>query len=165
MAKNQEKKSTLNLLAITILVVVILVILAVVYFTSVPGGPNGTPYGTVCVGKSGFVCSNYTYGHTTGNLTLSIEQATGQNWLTTKILFVSDNLNYSNVANLSWNSSNVVEISGGLKEYNIRYVSIPISGPVPVGTTHAGQLWAKYQLIPNGTFQYESVAQVDLDAS
>ena len=145
-----------------ITVVIGLVLLIVVLAVLVPqllytGSESAS---TPCLGEVGNIYTNYCYNvvylHSNGNISATFNWSSNYTWSDVEILFVPYNsLDANNLSNLAWNSSAVVKISNGL-EYGTRIIniSVPATGSVPVNQKITGQIWARYKLDTNSTFQY-----------
>lgn len=107
--------------------------------------------------NTSFACENPYYNYTTGGLTIAIIQKTGYNWTRVSVRFVPAGTirAESDVPYLSWSPPQAVNVTGGLLNDTLKYVSIPItSGPVAVGTNITGSIWAKYQFLIGGRISY-----------
>ncbi len=128
--------------------------------TTVIGG--GRLPSTFCIASSGYLCQNYTYSAATGNFTATIGQATGSDWTNATFGFQPNSVPLYNSSIPSFPDGTSIPISS-LNSSQIAEVSIPVSGPVPAGTTQSGTLWAEYQMY-GGTY-YSEIASVDMSAS
>lgn len=145
-------------------IIIIAVIIIFLYWFYLPVG--GTPLDDYCIAQQGFQCTfPLLYNHTTGNLTLTVGQNTGQNWAIAEVLFVPNNTNYQNISMLMWSSPNATLIDSGLQTGASKLISVRISNPVPIGTTASGWLWAKYGLNSSSEAKYIQIGQVKLKAN
>ncbi len=148
------------------LIVAALIVAAVVVFglylllrpETLSSGSTGA-----CIVSPGYKCSGTVYTAATGNLSASIGQSTGSGWAAASFLFVPEGTAYTNgVPDISWNSSTAV--TGGLASGGVDQVSLRVSGPVGIGTSVSGTIWARYQLNAGGTVYYAEVAAVKATA-
>ena len=103
------------------------------------------------------------YNHTSGNLTVVISQSTGSSWSVAYFLFVPAGTQYSNgVPLVNWNAS--VLLPNVFASGSSVSVTLPVSGPVAIGTHVSGTVWSKYQFNVGGTFYYLKVGTVNTTA-
>ncbi len=129
-----------------------------------------------CVGQPGFICQNAAYSHTTGNIIVTIGQATGTNWVTPiYIEFVPQGTGF--ISNLPpFNSVDYNSLSSGLTSGGTTTVTLGVgtltaaspsifagTGAVAAGTTVSGQIWAEYTV--GSTTYYVEMASLNLAAT
>ena len=141
---------------------VIAVILIALYALGVFNGSLLRTNG--CVATSGFECSNPVYEHNTGNVVVIFGQDTGQTWTTANIAFVNQSFT-SNVLITGIAGLPQSVIANGLITSTPIQVSIPISGPVSIGTPMSGYFWVSYTTRASPSTLYQEVAIVTLKAS
>ena len=127
--------------------------------TTVPGSNN---LGTTCVAQSGYLCQNPAYSATTGNFTATIGQSTGTDWTNATFGFQPNSAPVYSYSVPSFPYGTSVPI-GSFNSSQVAYISIPVSGPVPAGTTQSGTLWAEYNV--SGSTYYAEIASVSMSAS
>ena len=125
--------------------------------TTVPGSNNPR---TTCVAQSGYLCQNPKYSATTGNFTTTISQITGTDWTNVTFGFQPNSAPVYTVPSFPYGTS--VQINS-FNSSQVANVSIPVSGPVPAGTTQSGAIWAEYNV--SGSTYYAEIASVSMSAS
>ena len=98
--------------------------------------------GNSCAASPGYYCSGLSYSHLTGNVVVTVGQATGVNWASTAFLYAPTN------AAMTANAPSVMfanVISIGLVTGTTNTIAFPVaSAPVPLGATTSGEIWACY---------------------
>jgi hypothetical protein len=155
-----------TLVALTI--VILLIGVSIFYLGT--SNPGVLLQGEQCIAASGYLCKNPVYNHSTGNIIVTLGQDTGTNWSTANFLFVPQGTTVlngvqsisftSNPANTLYNTVN----KGLPSEQNVT-VSFPVSGLVNINTTATGTIWVQYTTRQNSTFQYASMALINIKAS
>lgn len=147
--------------AIKIVIVIAIIVIALLYLTR-PEPVDTASIGTTCSIQQMYQCRFPIYYHATGNLTIALEQNTGSNWSIVSLIFVPQNVSYSNgIPEIYWNSTTTETIIGGMPSGTFVNATLPISGPVNYGTKCTGFIWAKYQLTSGGTVEYTELTQVN----
>ena len=161
MAKNKKTKLKLKWL-ITATVATAFVIIWLVSNWPV----EGAPLGSGCFSNTSFFCSHLAYYHSTGNLSIEISQHTNHTFLNVKIAFIPKGTTYSsNVSEFPWNTPNVATLNQSASSGSTFNVTLPVSGPVPIGTYKRGTIWIRYIQHTNGTMQYIEVSNVTIEAT
>ena len=155
------------------LVVIAVAVLAVLFIffhhQAVNAAPNTTkstvPQNTgKCIALLGYTCDNITYSRSTGNITATVGQATGNNWSTVEVIFVPNGTAYSHgVPLVNWPNATV--INGGLKTGQAAKVQMHASGPVSAGVVATGQVWVSYQTVVGANREYASIGFTTVTAS
>lgn len=154
-----DKKGSWWRLSVTMLIIIIAVYLLLLVWN--PGG--GVTISASCFARPGFYCGGSNY-YSNGTATFVVGQDTNANWSSVEIMFVQNSIFNKNITTLpSWNT-NSTQINGGLQEGVNKFVSIHISGSVPIGTIYNGSLWAKYQINSNTGIQYVEIGSVTVKA-
>jgi hypothetical protein len=158
-------------------ILVIAVVMVALFSLGILGG--GTPFGTTCLAQSGYVCSSPIFSATSGNLLVTVGQATGTNWATANIIFVPAGVSTSNPLAL-FNTANIdaaigfgnnAVLYGGLITEQQAVVNVVVANIITPGTsfkvgqTTSGTLWAQYQTVANGPFYYAQLSTVTLKAA
>ncbi|MDE1860498.1 MAG: hypothetical protein KGH72_02155 [Candidatus Micrarchaeota archaeon] len=157
-------------------ILVIAVVMVALFSLGILGG--GTPFGTTCLAQSGYVCSQPVFSSVTGNLLVTVGQASGNNWATANVVFVPAGTATTGIltpAYFTAANTGIVfnSIVGGLSAEQQTQVTVPINGVVTnkpfyaIGSTVQGTLWAEYTIAgPTSSANYfAQLATVTLKAS
>ncbi len=145
-------------------ILVIAVVLAALFALGVF---NGGSLGTACVAQSGFLCKISVLSAASGNLIVTVGQATGSTWYSANVAFLNSTLvSSANTAAFYTATSNSVAL-GTLQSGTSQQINLPIVQSVSsVGTSITGQLWARYTTSSGGaTFYYTEIGVVTAKSS
>jgi hypothetical protein len=128
----------------TFTAVALVTIIFGVFITTESGFRGDAFCGTGCIASSGFYCSGLSYSHATGNLTMTLGQATGQSWQAWGVAYVPQGTSLSEgIPDVTFIPVN--DADGALPSGATRVVSLPASAPdTPVGRAISGAIWACY---------------------
>lgn len=171
-------------------ILIIAVVLAALFSLGVFSG--GANLGTACIASSGFLCSQMSYSHTTGLISLTLGQNTGQEWYTANVMFVPQGVSMTNgvpswfvAASGSYAGTNTMAVitnwvSGQQLSLNTNTVA-PYSNsqqlastnpmaPTAVGASTGGAIWVAYTTSPPTsspapTVQYQQIASLTAKAT
>jgi hypothetical protein len=168
-------------------ILIIAVVLAALFSLGVFNG--AAALGTACIASSGYYCGQVTYSHTTGLISLTIGQNTGQNWVTANMIFVPQGapMSAAGIPNvfaapltgvlaapnqydviLSWVSGEQITLNNAASGTASSDLSPNLGAPVttnPVGQSAAGTIWVAYTTTSGGTVQYAQIASLTLKAT
>ncbi len=143
------------------IVIVVVVIVAIVLSVALLSGQShqSVGYASLCTGATPNTCSNAVYNHATGNLSVSITQNSGYNWTIVNILFVPSGTAMENgVPVISWNSSTA--LTSPVNDAAPTTVVLKVSGPISIGASRSGSIWAQYKLTSNAQVLYVEIGNV-----
>jgi uncharacterized protein (UPF0333 family) len=144
-------------------ILIIAIVLVALYALGVFSG-GASSLGTACISQTGFVCQNPVYSHSTGNVMLTVGQASGINWVTANVAFIPTGTSVPSTPT-SFPTGNA--ISGGLASGNTASILLPVSAnTIAVGQTETGQIWAEYTTSSGGssTPYYAEIGTITLKA-
>jgi hypothetical protein len=150
--------------------IVLLVIIALFLFGL--GGFGGSEYqasGFGCKPDPNFSCHAPIYSHYSGNITVTISQSSGTKWTTANFVFVAQGITSSNgIPSISFTSNPANTLYGktgsGLLSQQSISITLPVSGPVQVGTRATGTIWAAYTTTGTQTY-YAQIATIYIPAT
>ena len=126
---------------------------------------SGQGLNTACIALSGYICSNPIYSHSTGNLIVTVGQATGTSWATANIVYVPQGTTTSSgVPSVTWSNPPGNYLSSGLVSGQTASVTLYVSGAVNTGTTADGSIWAQYTESGTTSIYYSEIGTVTLKA-
>ncbi len=157
-------------------ILIIAVVLAALFALGVFNGSNLS--GNSCQATPGFLCSNPTYSHTNANISVTLGQETGINWIGANFVFVPSATPFvSGVPAISFNApgpANVTLYNTGLVSGAEATLNLSVNNtsfPVAVGSPIVGTIWAQYTYVTGaagaartGT-SYAQIAALNLRAS
>lgn len=162
----------------TILVISVIILIALLIISAYPRiyiGCNNQIYGgrNACIASSGFLCQSPVYLHTTGQISVTIGQATGTNWASANFVFVPQGtaclVTNPAIPNISFISypANTMLANMGLITGQTATLTLPVNGsaPIAVGTAVTGAIWVQYTKQGSSTSQYHQIAEVQVKAS
>ncbi|MDE1768505.1 MAG: hypothetical protein KGH64_03330 [Candidatus Micrarchaeota archaeon] len=122
---------------------------------------------TSCVAAYGYQCSNISYSHATGNVTLTVEQVGGAGWTSANVYFVPQGTPEADGVPIIITipapaTANVIK--SGLPRFVPRTVTLGVSGPVKLGVVQFGNLWVDYTTNSSNTHYYFQFATITLKA-
>ena len=137
-----KKKSWSSKLVIALFLTLILVGLFI-FFQSVTGN-NSLP-GSPCVSGPGYVISNCTYSHITGNLTIIFAQNRDSLWTSWAIAYAPQGSPLSNMTEVAKVPFSMMPNAKTLSSGQNVKVILPVSSPnTPIGTPTEGIIYACY---------------------
>lgn len=152
-------------------ILVIAVVMVALYYLGILNG-NQSSGPTTCVPNAGFMCYGPLYSATSGNIVITVGQATGVRWLSANIAYVNTGTNENNPATLfTAGTENTVYSNNGLSSGESEAVTVPVSTPnadaggTRIGDTYSGEVWAQYTQSGGQGFYYVQLATAKLKAS
>ena len=138
---------------------------------------NGSAFAvTACTASSGYQCTNPTYSHGSGNLSITFGQNTGTGWNSANVLFVNQTFQ-STVSTDSptalatlFNSVQANTLYGasgtGLASGQVVSLTLPVSSKTStkLGTVMNGYIWVEYTTAAGGAPSYAQVATIQAKA-
>ncbi len=156
-------KLILGFLAVAVLLLIYLFIQVFNYFE-----PHTATIQLNCISNTPpYQCPALVYDHTTGNITVQLEQSTGTNWTSTSIFFIpqgTPTIDGTPVTIMRNGSGSVV--AGGLNNNQFISITLAVSSPAvtAIGTSAIGEIWAKYTTSNGGPY-YSELAKVNVKAT
>ncbi|MDE1860497.1 MAG: hypothetical protein KGH72_02150 [Candidatus Micrarchaeota archaeon] len=156
-------------------ILIIAVVMVALFSLGVLGG--GSPLGTTCLAKSGYVCSQPLFSSVTGNLLVYVGQSTGNNWASANVLFIPAGAPTAGILIPSYfiaaNTGRAFNAIGGLINSQTVQITVPVNGVMPgtpyskPGTVVQGTLWAEYTItgLSQGSNYFAQLGTVTLKAS
>lgn len=165
MVENSKKTRLILKGAIAIIIIMALYLLLIFYMSTI--GPSAlNPAPTNCFPNAGFSCTNLTYNPSTENVTFIFNQHTINNWSNVEIIFVPSGTQFLNeTPNISWNSTEAIQIKGALLQNNNVIISVPINETTLAKAHGAGSIWARYYITNNETVQYTEISLISIRTS
>ena len=177
--KNLKLQSAMEYLMTYGWAILIIAVVMVALFSL--GILGGSPLGTTCLPQSGFECTNPVFSHANGELSATLGQNSGTNWVTSNIVFVPQGVPTSNI-DPNYFVGNSISVGAVNNGQVISVTDLPIvtwspcngcsaTAPVTlstapaVGYTQAGTIWAMYTVPGSPTEYFAEVATVTLKAA
>jgi hypothetical protein len=162
--KKTNNKRNLILGGLVILTIILIFLSLYIIMAPTPGVEE------ICVSYSGYGCQNTIYNHLTGNITIRLLQVTGTTWYTANFVFVPQGTpNLNGIPNISFTSNpantTYYTLTNSLTSRQWVHISLPVTGPVNVGTQALGSIWVEYTTATNHTTQYAQMASINIKAS
>ena len=132
-------------------ILIIAVTLGALAFLGVFSGTGLLP--TACIASSGYICNNPLYEHTTGNVVVTLGQATGTAWSNANVYFVpqqSEGGVTSGSTPLTSFAPNQIGTMNSGQQYTVD-VPVSSSSGTSVGTALQGYLWISYTTTQSGS--------------
>ena len=162
--KTKSKNSAAVRNVSIIIVAAIVVFLGIIILAVMAPNNTGAPL-TTCTPNNNFNCFWPLYSSSTGNFSFGVSyQSANTYFYDAKLAFIPLNSTYYTATyNFPWNGPDSVYV-GNLTNGTVVNITLPISGPEPVGTMQYGTLWMRYRNTANNV-QYIEIAEVKLGAT
>jgi hypothetical protein len=167
-APSKKKSSKIKMLMIAIVVVAGVLLLVSPFLLGALfalGAFSGPQSANSCIGNAGVLCTKAAYSASSGVLSFTFGQVTGQVWNQVKFAFAPANatLTNSTISSL-FGAGNTNPVLNTLASGETQNVTIFI-GKTSKGSTISGYIVAMYQTNETTTPEYDSVATMVLRAS
>jgi hypothetical protein len=116
--------------------------------------------GITCFPQPGYFCLKPVLASSTGNLSVRIGQATGENWNNVSVVFVTQVVpTYQGIPDVNWSSPNASYMAS-LASGSYSNITLPVtSHRMSNGTIINGTIWVRYHINDsNSTVQYAGIA-------